>query len=84
VPTKPGRPRGGQPPVKPGLNQAAVRTLHAAHRTLVSQVLGAPLRPGAFREYGTAFAAAVSATDEAAGEAGDAEEAGPGEQVHPH
>jgi integrase len=83
VPTKPGRPRGGQPPVKPGLNQAAVRTLHAAHRTLVSQVLGAPLRPGAFREYGTAFAAAVSAAG-AAGEAGEAEEAGPGEQVHPH
>ena len=57
VPTKPGRPRGGEPPVKPGLNRAAVRTLHAAHRTLVSQVLGAPLRPGAFRDYGTVFAA---------------------------
>jgi hypothetical protein len=52
VPTKPGRPRGGQPPVKPGLTPAAVRTLHAAHRTLVSQMLGAPLRPGAFRDYG--------------------------------
>ncbi|HEY1674911.1 MAG TPA: hypothetical protein VGG50_19515 [Streptosporangiaceae bacterium] len=52
VPTKPGRPRGGQPPVKPGLNRAAVRTLHAAHRTLVSQLLGAPLRPGALRDYG--------------------------------
>jgi integrase len=49
IPTKPGRPRGGRPPVKPGLTPAAVRTLHAAHRTLVSQVLGAPLRPGAFR-----------------------------------
>ena len=49
IPTKPGRPRGGRPPVKPGLNRAAVRTLHAAHRTLVSQVLGTPLRPGAFR-----------------------------------
>ena len=49
IPTKPGRPRGGQPPVKPGLTPAAVRTLHAAHRTLVSQVLGTPLRPGAFR-----------------------------------
>jgi integrase len=49
IPTKPGRPRGGQPPVKPGLTRAAVRTLHAAHRTLVSQVLGTPLRPGAFR-----------------------------------
>jgi hypothetical protein len=47
IPTKPGRPRGGQPPVKPGLTPAAVRTLHAAHRTLVSQVLGTPLRPGA-------------------------------------
>ncbi len=52
VPTKPGRPRGGQPPVKPGLTPAAVRPLHAAHRTLVSQLLGAPLRPGAFRDYG--------------------------------
>ena len=52
VPTKPGRPRGGQPPVKPGLTPAAVRTLHAAHRTHVSQMLGTPLRPGAFRDYG--------------------------------
>ena len=49
IPTKPGRPRGGRPPVKPGLSRAAVRTLHAAHRTLVSQVRGSPLRPGAFR-----------------------------------
>jgi hypothetical protein len=49
IPTKPGRPRGGRPPVKPGLTRAAVRTLHAAHRSLVSQVLGTPLRPGAFR-----------------------------------
>jgi integrase len=49
IPTKPGRPRGGQPPVKPGLTPAAVRTLHHAHRVLVSQVLGAPLRPGALR-----------------------------------
>lgn len=49
IPTKPGRPRGGREPVKPGLSRAAVRTLHAAHRTHVSQVLGAPLRPGAFR-----------------------------------
>jgi hypothetical protein len=49
IPTKPGRPRGGNPPVKPGLTRAAVRTLHAAHRSLVSQVLGTPLRPGAFR-----------------------------------
>src|SRR6202012_1991374 len=51
VPTKPGRPRGAQPPVKPGRNQAAVRTLHAAHSTLVSQVRGAPRSPGACREY---------------------------------
>jgi integrase len=52
IPTKPGRPRGGREPVKPGLTRAAVRTLHAAHRTLVSQVLGTPLRPGAFRVSG--------------------------------
>lgn len=52
IPTKPGRPRGGREPVKPGLTPAAVRTLHAAHRTLVSQVLGAPLRPGALRGSG--------------------------------
>ncbi len=49
IPTKPGRPREGREPVKPGLTPAAVRTLHAAHRTLVSQLLGTPLRPGAFR-----------------------------------
>jgi integrase len=49
IPTKPGRPRGGQPPVKPGLTPAAVRTLHHSHRVLVSQVLGTPLRPGALR-----------------------------------
>jgi hypothetical protein len=49
IPTKPGRPRGGRPPVKPGLSRAAVRTLHAAHRTLVSQLIGTPLRPGALR-----------------------------------
>jgi integrase len=58
IPTKPGRPRGGRPPVKPGLTQAAVRTLHAAHRTLVSQVLGTPLRPGAFRVAGDSQAKA--------------------------
>jgi hypothetical protein len=56
IPTKPGRPRGGQEPVKPGLTPAAVRTLHAAHRTLVSQVLGTPLRPGAFRVSGSSRA----------------------------
>ncbi len=49
IPTKPGRPRGGREPVKPGLSPAAVRTLHAAHRTLVTQLLGTPLRPGALR-----------------------------------
>jgi hypothetical protein len=49
IPVKPGRPRGGRPPVKPGLTPAAVRTLHAAHRRLISHVLGTPLRPGAFR-----------------------------------
>ena len=52
IPTKPGRPREGREPVKPGLTPAAVRTLHAAHRTLVSQLLGTPLRPGAFRAAG--------------------------------
>jgi hypothetical protein len=53
IPTKPGRPRGGREPVKPGLTPAAVRTLHAAHRTLVSHVLGVPLRPGAIRAQGS-------------------------------
>lgn len=51
IPTKPGRPRGGRAPVKPGLTPAAVRTLHAAHRTLVSQLIGTPLRPGALRRH---------------------------------
>ena len=50
IPVKPGRPRGGRAAAKPGLTPAAVRTLHAAHRSLVSRVLGTPLRPGAFRE----------------------------------
>lgn len=49
IPTKPGRPRGGRQPVKPGLSPAAVRTLHAAHRSLVSQLLGGPMRPGTLR-----------------------------------
>jgi hypothetical protein len=57
IPTKPGRPRGGQEPVKPGLTPAAVRTLHHAHRILVSQVLGAPVRPGAIQAAGPARAA---------------------------
>jgi hypothetical protein len=52
IPVKPGRPRGGRAPVKPGITPAAVRTLHSAHRSLVSRVLGAPLRPGAFRAAG--------------------------------
>jgi hypothetical protein len=52
IPTKPGRPRGGREPVKPGLKPAAVRTLHSAHRTLVSRVLGVPVRPGAIRAQG--------------------------------
>ena len=60
IPTKPGRPRHGRPPVKPGLTRAAVRTLHAAHRTLVSQLLGAPLRPGALRDYGAAGGAGAA------------------------
>lgn len=47
IPTKPGRPRNGEEPPKPGLTRAAVRTLHSAHRNLVLQVFGAPLRPGA-------------------------------------
>jgi hypothetical protein len=52
IPVKPGRPRGGRAPVKPGITPAAVRTLHSAHRSLVSRVLGTPLRPGAFRAAG--------------------------------
>ncbi len=39
--------------MKPGLKPAAVRTLHAAHRRLISHVLGTPLRPGAFRSRST-------------------------------
>ncbi|MFJ8194757.1 hypothetical protein ACIQ8D_34170 [Streptomyces sp. NPDC096094] len=45
IPTKPGRERTGVQPPKPGLTRAAVRTLHAAHRNLVLQVIGVPLRP---------------------------------------
>jgi len=41
----PGRRSVGQP----GISPAAVRTLHASHRNLVSQLLGTPLRPGALR-----------------------------------
>jgi integrase len=49
IPTKPGRPRDGAQALKPGINRAAVRTLHSAHRTLVLQLLGRPVRPGALR-----------------------------------
>lgn len=45
IPTKPGCERVGVQPPKPGLTRAAVRTLHAAHRNLVLQVIGVPLRP---------------------------------------
>ncbi|MFD5284233.1 hypothetical protein [Streptomyces rubrogriseus] len=45
IPTKPGRERAGVQPPKPGLTRAAVRTLHAAHRNLVLQIVGVPLRP---------------------------------------
>ena len=55
IPTKPGRPRGGIPAPKPGLTPAAVRTLHASHRSLVSQMLGTPLRPGALRAAADPF-----------------------------
>ncbi|MEU3556082.1 hypothetical protein [Streptomyces fragilis] len=47
IPTKPGRPRDGARALKPGITRAAVRTLHAAHRNLVLQLLGRPVRPGA-------------------------------------
>ena len=61
IPTKPGRPRGGVPSAKPGISPAAVRTLHASHRALVSQLLGTPLRPGALRA--AAVSLAVSTGD---------------------
>jgi hypothetical protein len=70
IPTKPGRPRGGREPVKPGLTPAAVRTLHAAHRTLVSHVLGVPLRPGAIRAQGPSRAGQRPSAGEAGGAAG--------------
>jgi hypothetical protein len=65
IPTKPGRPRGGREPVKPGLTPAAVRTLHAAHRNLVSHVLGVPLRPGAIQAQGPARAGQLPPDGEA-------------------
>lgn len=48
IPTQPGRPRSEQP-TPPGLEAAAVRTLHSAHRRLVLDLLGRPVRPGALR-----------------------------------
>src|ERR1700678_1327204 len=61
IPTKPGRARGGVPSAKPGIRPAAVRTLHASHRSLVSQLLGTPLRPGALR---AAALAVIPAADQ--------------------
>ncbi|HXT94085.1 MAG TPA: hypothetical protein VN714_33045 [Trebonia sp.] len=60
IPTKPGRARGGVPSAKPGISPAAVRTLHASHRALVSQLLGAPLRPGALRAAAEAHVSAAA------------------------
>jgi integrase len=60
IPTKPGRARGGVPSAKPGISPAAVRTLHASHRALVSQLLGTPLRPGALRSAAEAHVSAAS------------------------
>jgi integrase len=59
IPTKPGRARGGVPSAKPGISPAAVRTLHASHRALVSQLLGTPLRPGALRAAAEAHVTAT-------------------------
>jgi integrase len=67
IPTKPGRARGGVPSAKPGISPAAVRTLHASHRTLVSQLLGTPLRPGALRAAAEPHAHAVTVPDQPAG-----------------
>ena len=60
IPTKPGRARGGVPSAKPGISPAAVRTLHASHRALVSQLLGTPLRPGALRSAAEAHVSAAA------------------------
>jgi hypothetical protein len=60
IPTKPGRARGGVPSAKPGISPAAVRTLHASHRALVSQLLGTPLRPGALRSAADAHPVAAA------------------------
>jgi hypothetical protein len=88
IPVKPGRPRGGRPPVKPGLTPAAVRTLHAAHRKLISHVLGTPLRPGAFRAsavYGPPSPPGAAAGAGGAGGAGNPVDAAgpPGETGGP-
>jgi len=64
IPTKPGRPRGGVPSAKPGISPAAVRTLHASHRALVSQLLGTPLRPGALRAAAAAVSLAAGPADQ--------------------
>jgi site-specific recombinase XerC len=64
IPTKPGRARGGVPSAKPGISPAAVRTLHASHRSLVSQLLGTPLRPGALRAAAEAHLAAAGPADQ--------------------
>ncbi|WP_167163148.1 hypothetical protein [Streptomyces sp. MBT27] len=47
IPTQPGRPRDDTTPL--GLDPAAVRTLHSAHRRLVLDLLGRSVRPGALR-----------------------------------
>jgi hypothetical protein len=60
IPTKPGRAREGIPSAKPGISPAAVRTLHASHRNLVSQLLGTPLRPGALRAAAEVHPAAAA------------------------
>ena len=60
IPTKPGRARDGVPSAKPGISPAAVRTLHASHRALVSQLLGTPLRPGALRAAAEAHVSVLS------------------------
>ncbi|MGW0844300.1 hypothetical protein ACWD26_30005 [Streptomyces sp. NPDC002787] len=49
IPTKQGRPRAGHETPPPGARRAAIRTLHHAHRRLVYNLLGRPLRPGALR-----------------------------------
>jgi hypothetical protein len=73
IPVKPGRPRGGRDPVRPGIEPAAVRTLHHSHRALVSQLLGTPLRPGTLRAMADSALASTApdstAMDDRAGQA---------------